>query len=156
MASLVANNAWAVPWIDPKHKGERKIKLEIDQIKVKIDGLTVTKSIKSWNTSDLSRSESFKPKFTESDRKSDWRELEMEPGFGQEFKNWGISDQLIYVSIPSGVAIFVTRNISPSTDRIYSSDLNGSDPEQLSERQRMKTFPRCRRHLECCFDSEPV
>ena len=37
-----------------------------------------------------------------------------------------------------------------------SSSLNGSDPEQMSERQRMKTLPGCRRHMECCFDSEPV
>ena len=33
---------------------------------------------------------------------------------------------------------------------------DGSDTEQMSERQRMKTFPGCRRHLEWCFDSEPV
>ena len=34
----------------------------------------------------------------------------------------------------------VTRTISPSADRSYSSGLNGSDPEQMSEWQRMKTF----------------
>ena len=46
-----------VPCIDLKHKGERKIKLEIDHIKEKIDGLTVKKSIKSSNDSNLNRSE---------------------------------------------------------------------------------------------------
>ena len=50
----------------------------------------------------------------------------------------------------------VRRNISPSTDISCSSGLNGSNPEQMSERQRMKTFPGCLRHLECCFDSEPM
>ena len=51
---------------------------------------------------------------------------------------------------------FVVRNIAPSADRSCSFGLNGSDPEQMSERQRMKTFLECRRHLECCFDSEPM
>ena len=139
-----------------KTQGERKIKLEIDQIKEKIDGFTVKKSIKSQNNSYLNIYESFKPKFTESDGRSDWRELEMELGFRQEFKNRGRLDQLIYALIPNGVARFVIKNISPSTDRSYSSSLNGLDPEQMSERQRMKTFPGCCRHLECCFDSEPV
>ena len=50
----------------------------------------------------------------------------------------------------------VSRNISPSADRSYSSSLNGSDPEQMSERQRMNTLPGCCRNLECFFDSEPV
>ena len=50
----------------------------------------------------------------------------------------------------------VIRNISPSADKICSSYLNGSNPEQMSERQRMNTFPRCCRHLECCFNCEPV
>ena len=54
------------------------------------------------------------------------------------------------------VIIVVIRNISPSADRSCSSGLNGSDPEQKGERQRMKTFPGCRRHLKCFFDSEPV
>ena len=55
---------------------------------------------------------------------------------------------------PSRVAIFVIRNIAPSADRSCSSGMNGSDPEQMSERQRMKTFPECSRHLEYCFDCE--
>ena len=139
-----------------KTQGEWKIKLEIDYIKEKFDELTVTKSMKSQNNSYLKRSKSFKPKFTESDGRSDWRELEMEPRFGQEFKNWGRSDQLIYVLLPSGVAKFVTRNISPSVDISCSSSLNGLDLEQMSERKRMKTLPRCCRYLECRFDSEPV
>ena len=46
VAPLMANRTCAVPGIDPKHKGERKIKLEIDRIKEKIDGLIVKKSIK--------------------------------------------------------------------------------------------------------------
>ena len=39
-----------------KTQGERNIKLEIDQIKEKIDGLTVKKSIKSQNNLDLKAS----------------------------------------------------------------------------------------------------
>ena len=58
--------------------------------------------------------------------------------------------------LPSGVAIFVVRNIAPSMDISCSSGLIGSNPEQMSERQRMKTFPECYRHLEYCFDYEPV
>ena len=119
----------------------------MDQIKEKFHVLTVKKSIKSWNNSDLNRSESFKPKFTKSDGRSNWRELEMEPGFGQEFKNWGSSDQLRYALMPSWVARFVIRNIAPFTDRSCSSGLNGSDLEQMSEWERMKTFPECHRHL---------
>ena len=76
MAPLLANNISAFPWIDPKHKREWKIRSEIDQIKAKFDGLTVKKSIKSWNNSYLNRSGSFKPKFTKSDGKSNGRELD--------------------------------------------------------------------------------
>ena len=36
-------------------------------------------------------------------------------------------------SIPTRVAKFVIRNISPSADRSCSSGMNGSDPEQMSE-----------------------
>ena len=50
-------------------------------------------------------------------------------------------------SITSGGAI-VVKNIAPFVDRSYSSGLNGSDPEQISERQRVKTFPKCCKHLE--------
>ena len=70
VASIIFNNIRVVPCIDPKHKGEQQIKLEKYHIKVKIDGLTVKRSIKSRNTSDLNRFESFKPKFTESDNRS--------------------------------------------------------------------------------------
>ena len=49
-----------------KTQGERKIKLEIDQIKVKTDRLRIKKSIKDWNNSDLDISGSFKPKSTDS------------------------------------------------------------------------------------------
>ena len=52
--------------------------------------------------------------------------------------------------------ISVTKNISPSANRSCSSVLNGSDPEQMSEQKRMKTLPACHRHLECCFDNEPI
>ena len=52
-----------------------------------IDELTVKGSIKSRNNSDLNISKSFKQKFTKSDGKSDRRELEMEFGFKQEFKD---------------------------------------------------------------------
>ena len=58
-----------------------------DQIKVKTDRLRIKKSIKGQNNSDLDRYGSFKPRFTESDSRSDWRELEMEPGFRQGLKN---------------------------------------------------------------------
>ena len=51
-------------------------------------------------------------------------------------------------SIPNRVTRFVVRNIAPSADRSYSSGMNGSDPEQISERQRVKTFPECCKHLE--------
>ena len=71
VALLLTNSIRAVPCIDPKHKGERKIKSEIDHIKAKINGLTVKKSIKGRNNSDLDRSGSFKPKSTESDSRSD-------------------------------------------------------------------------------------
>ena len=56
-----------------RFKTQRRIegKVEIDQIKEKIDGLTVKKSIKSKNNSDLNKSKSFKPKFTELDGRSD-------------------------------------------------------------------------------------
>jgi len=64
VAPLLANSIRAVPCINPKHKGER-------QIKVKNDRLRVKKSIRGQNNSDLDISGSFKPKFTESDRKSD-------------------------------------------------------------------------------------
>ena len=52
--------------------------------------------------------------------------------------------------------VLCSRIIAPSMDISYSYGLNGSDPEQMGQQQRMKTFPKCRRHLECCFDSEPV
>ena len=64
-----------VPCIDPKHKGERQIKLEKDQIKAKTDRLRVKKSIKGRDNSNLDRSGSFKPKFTESDGRSDWKRV---------------------------------------------------------------------------------
>ena len=51
---------------------------------------------------------------------------------------------------------YVVRNIAPSADKSCSSGLNGSDPEQMSERQRMKTFPKFYRHLEYYFDYEPI
>ena len=70
-----------------KTQGERKIKSEKDQIKVKTNRLRIKESIKGRNNSDLDKSRSFEPKSTESDSRSDWRELEMEPGFGQELKN---------------------------------------------------------------------
>ena len=50
----------------------------------------------------------------------------------------------------------VSRNISPFADISLSSGLNGSNPEQMSERKMMKTFRGCRRNLECCLNSEPV
>ena len=74
-------------------------------------------------------------------------------------KSWRTEEEQIdwYIhSFPSGVAIFVRRNISPFADRSYSSGLNGSDPEQMSEWKRMKTFPKFHRHLEYCLDCEPV
>ena len=71
VAPLLANNIRVVPCIDPKHKGERQIKLDKYQIKVKFDGLTVKKSIKGRNNSDLDRSRSFKQKYIESDSKYD-------------------------------------------------------------------------------------
>ena len=80
----------------------------------------------------------------------------MEPRFGQEFKDQGRLDKLIFALFPSGVARFVTRNIAPSADRSCSSGLNGSDLEQMSERQIMKAFPQCHIHLEYCFDCEPM
>ena len=52
--------------------------------------------------------------------------------------------------------VHVTRNISPFADKSCSSGLNGSDPEQMSEQQIMKTLPGCRRYLECYFNSEPM
>ena len=57
---------------------------------------------------------------------------------------------------PELLLLFVIRNIAPSVDRSCTSGLNGSNPEQMSERQRMKTFPKCCRHLEYCFDYELV
>ena len=72
----------------------------------------------------------------------------LEPGFGEVFKDRGRSDQLKFSFLPSGVAKFVVRNIAPSADRSCSSGLNGSDPKQISERQRVKTFPECYKHLE--------
>ena len=50
----------------------------------------------------------------------------------------------------------VSRNISPSADRSCSNGLNGSDLEQMSERQGMKTLPGCCRHQEYYFDTEHV
>ena len=35
----------------------------------------------------------------------------------------------------------VVENIAPSANRSCSSSLNGSDPEQISEQQKVKTFP---------------
>ena len=70
VASLLANKTCVVPYINKKHKGERQIKSEIDQIKVKNDRLRIKKSIKGPNNSDLDRSRSFKPKFTNSGSKS--------------------------------------------------------------------------------------
>ena len=61
MALLLSNSIRVVPCIDPKHKGEQQIKLEKYQIKEKFDGLTVKKSIKGRNNSDLDIYGSFKP-----------------------------------------------------------------------------------------------
>ena len=47
VAPLLINSIRVVPYIDPKHKGERQIKLEKDQIKVKFDGLTIKKEHKT-------------------------------------------------------------------------------------------------------------
>ena len=44
---LLANSIRGVSCINPKHKGERQIELEEDQIKVKNDRLRVKMSIKS-------------------------------------------------------------------------------------------------------------
>ena len=100
MAPLLANYIRAVPYINPKHKGEWHIKLEKDHIEVKTDRLRVKKSIRGQNNSDLDWSWSFKPKYIESDSRSNLRELEMEPGFRQELKNWGRLDQMIYITSP--------------------------------------------------------
>ena len=59
----------------------------------------------------------------------------LEPGFGQVLKDRGRSDQLKFALLPSRVTRFVVRNIAPSMDKSYSSGLNGSDPEQMSERK---------------------
>ena len=72
----------------------------------------------------------------------------LEPGFRQVFKDWGRSYQIKFSLFPSGVARFVVNNIAPSADRSCSFGMNGSDPKQMSERQRMKTFPECCKHLE--------
>ena len=69
---------------------------------------------------------------------------------------WSNAIQKIIICELNNLLEIVSKNISPSADRSYSSGLNGSDPEQMSEWQRMNTFPGCCRHLECCFDSEPV
>ena len=53
VAPFLANCIRAVPCINPKHKGERHIKSEKDQIKVKNDRLRIKKSIKGRNNSDL-------------------------------------------------------------------------------------------------------
>ena len=52
--------------------------------------------------------------------------------------------------------VIVVRNIAPSVDRSCSSSLNGSDPKQISEWQRMKTFPKFCKHLEQLFDDKLV
>ena len=51
-------------------------------------------------------------------------------------------------SIPNRVTGLVVRNIAPPANKSCSSDLNGLDLEQISERQRVKTFPECCKHLE--------
>ena len=58
----------------------------------------------------------------------------LEPGFGQVFKDRGRSDQLKFSLFPNRVAKPVVRNIAPFANRSCSSSLNGSDPEQMSER----------------------
>ena len=72
----------------------------------------------------------------------------LEPRFEQVFKDWGRLDQLKFALFQSGVARFVFRNIAPSVDRSCSFGMNGSDPEQISEQQRVKNFPECCKHLE--------
>ena len=69
--------------------------------------------------------------FTKSDGRYDWKDWILELGFRQVFEDWGRLDQLKLV-FPNGVTKFVIRNIAPSADKSYSSGLNGSDPEQMS------------------------
>ena len=71
VAPLLANKTCVVPCINPKHQGERQIKSEKDQIKVKTDRLGIKKSIKGQNNLDLDRYGSFGPKSTESNSRSD-------------------------------------------------------------------------------------
>ena len=71
MVPLLANITCVVPYINPKHQGERQIKSEKDQIKAKTNILRIKRSIKGQNNSDLDRSRSFKPKLTKSESRSD-------------------------------------------------------------------------------------
>ena len=73
VALFLANSIRVVPYINPKHKGEWQTKLEKYQIKVKTNRLRVKESIKGRNNSNLGRSGSFTPKYTESDNRFDWR-----------------------------------------------------------------------------------
>ena len=91
------------------------------------------RSIKDQNYSNLNRSGGFKPKRSQSDSRSDWRELKKEPGFGQELQieedqnNW-----YIYSPVESPdllVGIFHLLQIARC-----STGLNGLDPEQIEDR----------------------
>ena len=50
------------------------------------------------------------------------------------FDIWICCSFLIYSSRLNINKNTVSRNISPSTDRSYSSGLNGSDPEQMNDK----------------------
>ena len=69
---------------------------------------------------------------------------------------WSNAIQKIIICELNNLLEIVSKNISPSADRSYSSGLNGLDPEQMSEWQRMKNFTEYHRHLEYCFDCEPM
>ena len=116
VAPLLVHYIAVVPCRRPKHKENDRSSQKRTRSRKKLLDWVWKQSIKGRNDSYLNIYGSFKPKLTKSKRRFDWRELEKEPGFGQELrteedqKNW-----YIYL-IPGGVTRFVSWNISPFVD----------------------------------------
>ena len=148
MAPLLANRTCVVPCRWPKHKkneGSSQKKAKSRQILL---NWVWKQSIKDRNDSDLSRSGGFKPKRSQSESRSDWRELKKEVGFGQELQIEEDQNDWYTTLVPSRVTRFVGWNISPPADNkvFHWSKWFIS---KTNEGQRLKTLPGRHWYLKC-------
>ena len=84
VALLLVHSVGAVPYRWPKHKKNDGSSQKQTRSRKRLLNWIWKQSIKDQKDSDLKRSGGFKLKRSQSESRSDWRELKKDPGFGQE------------------------------------------------------------------------